>query len=297
MTGSAARGSTRTIALIGHPVAHSISPRFQQAALDASGIDARYEAWDVLPEDLGVALERLRSGSMLGANVTIPHKEAVARLVDRPDALVERMGAANTIVQRDGLLHATNTDVLGITRSLEEAGIDVRGRAVLLLGAGGAARAVVVAMRRAGAASLVIANRTEDRARVIAALAGDEMATSVVPFDATAPALRAAAREAALIVNSTSLGMRHGPAAGETPLPSELFAPGQAAFDLVYVPERTPFLEAAERAGARTIGGLSMLVHQGAEAFRLWTGVEPPLAVMFEAARAALHDADAREGR
>jgi shikimate dehydrogenase len=112
---------TKTIALLGHPVAHSLSPRFQQAALDAMGVDARYEAWDVLPEDVSVALERLRGGEMLGANVTIPHKETVARLADRPDALVEWMGAANTLVNCGGVLTATNTDITGIQRSLEAA--------------------------------------------------------------------------------------------------------------------------------------------------------------------------------
>jgi shikimate dehydrogenase len=279
---------TDVIALLGHPVAHSISPRFQQAALDACGVDARYEAWDVEPADLPIAVERLRSGSVLGANVTIPHKEAVARLVERPDALVERMGAANTIVRRDGVLHATNTDVPGILRCLEDAGVDVRGRNVVLLGAGGAARAVVVAMRRAGAAHLAIANRTEERARTVAQLGGAELPTSVVPLDPESPALREAVSQATLVINATSLGMLHGPDADATPVPGDAFVSGQAAFDLVYVPERTPFLVAAEAAGARPIGGLAMLVHQGAESFRLWTGLEPPLDAMFSAARAAL---------
>jgi shikimate dehydrogenase len=281
---------TQTIALLGHPVAHSISPRFQQAALDAAGVDARYEAWDVEPADLAIAIERLRSSSVLGANVTIPYKEAVARMVEQPDALVERMGAANTIVRRNGTLHATNTDVIGILRSLEGAGVDVRGKNVVLLGAGGAARAVVVAMRRAGAARLTIANRTEERARVVARLGGDELATAVVPLDADAPALRAAVREAALVINATPLGMLHGPDADATPLPSDAFVRNQVAFDLVYVPERTPFLAAAEDAGARPVGGLAMLVHQGAESFRLWTGKEAPLEVMFAAAREALSE-------
>lgn len=284
---------TSTIALLGHPVAHSISPRFQQAALDAAGVDARYEAWDVAPADLPIAVERLRGGSMLGANVTIPHKEAVARLVDRPDALVERMGAANTIVRRDGLLHATNTDVTGILHALADAGVEVRGRAVLLLGAGGAARAVVVAMRRAGAARLTVANRTLDRARALAALAGDALATEVVTLDAGDAGLRAAARAAAVVINATPLGMAHGPDPQATPLPGDCFARGQVAFDLVYVPERTPFLAAAEAAGAQPLGGLAMLVHQGAESFRLWTGREPPLEVMFAAAREALREAAA----
>jgi shikimate dehydrogenase len=279
---------TDTIALLGHPVAHSISPQFQQAALDACGIDARYEAWDVLPEDLAIAVERLRSGSVLGANVTIPHKEAIAPMVERPDALVEQMGAANTVIRRDGVLHATNTDVVGIVRSLEEEHVAVRGRNVVLLGAGGAARAVVFAMRRAGAARLTIANRTEERAHAVAQLAGEALATAIVPLDPEAPDLREAVREAALVINATSLGMLHGPDAEATPLPADAFAPGQAAFDLVYVPERTPFLAAAESAGAQPIGGLAMLVHQGAESFRLWTGQQAPLDVMFAAAREAL---------
>lgn len=281
---------TSTIALLGHPVAHSISPRFQQAALDAMGIDARYEAWDVEPADLPIALERLRGGSMLGANVTIPHKEAVVRLIDRPDAVVERMGAANTIVRRDGLLHATNTDIAGIQHALADAGVEVRDASVLLLGAGGAARAVVVAMRRAGAAHLTIANRTLDRARTVALLAGDELPADVVLLNDNDVGLHAAAEGATVIINATSLGMAHGPAPEVSPLPAECFVRGQVAFDLVYIPERTPFLAAAEAAGATAVGGLDMLVHQGAEAFRLWTGLEPPLQVMFDAARAALRE-------
>ncbi|MEX2230003.1 MAG: shikimate dehydrogenase, partial [Dehalococcoidia bacterium] len=151
---------TQTIALLGHPVAHSLSPRFQQAALDALGIDARYEAWDVPPADLPIAVERLRSGSVLGANVTVPHKVAVLRLIDRPDALAERVGAVNTIVRADGLLRATNTDVIGVLRALADAGATVAGARVVVLGAGGAGRGVVVAMREGGAAHVTIANRT-----------------------------------------------------------------------------------------------------------------------------------------
>lgn len=278
-----------TIALLGHPVAHSLSPRFQQAALDALGIDARYEAWDTPEAGLGVAVERLRSGDVLGANVTVPHKVAVVRLIDRPDPLVELAGAVNTIVGRDGLLHATNTDVSGVLHAIEDAGVTVRGSDVLLLGAGGAARAVVVAMRQGGAASLTIANRTLEKARRLATVAGADLTVEVcaldAPLDAPSEALRAAMARAGLVIHSTSLGMRHGPDEQATPIPPELFRAEQTAFDLVYAPERTPFLIAAERARARTIGGLSMLVHQGAESFRLWTGEEPPLDVMFDAVR------------
>ena len=279
---------TKRIALLGHPVAHSISPAFQQAALDACGIDARYEGWDTPPEDLRIAVERLRSGDLLGANVTVPHKVAAMRLVDRPDALAERVGALNTIVRRNGLLEATNTDVTGILRALESAEVEVRGAEVLLVGAGGAARAVVVAMRHAGAARVVIANRTPERAAALASLGGSDLDLRYVPLDADDATFRGAASRARVIVQSTSLGMRHGPDEGANPVPGDLMHPGQVAFDLVYVPEETPFLRAAAQAGARPVGGLAMLVHQGAEAFRLWTGVEPPLEVMFEAARAAL---------
>jgi shikimate dehydrogenase len=279
---------TQTIALIGHPVAHSISPAFQQAALDAMGVDARYEAWDTLEADLPIAVERLRSASLLGANVTVPHKVAMMRLVDRPDAIVERVGALNTVVRRDGQLHATNTDVTGVIRALEDGGAPVRGARVVLLGAGGAARAVVVALRIAGAASLTVANRTLERAEALVELGGTELPTGLCSIEPTDERLLEAMSGADLVIHSTSLGMRHGPDEQATPVPPELFHRGQVAFDLVYVPERTPFIEAAERGGARTIGGLAMLVHQGAESFRLWTGYEAPLDVMFEAARGAL---------
>lgn len=284
---------TQTIALIGHPVAHSISPAFQQAALDALGVDARYEAWDLLEADLPTAAERLRSAQLLGANVTVPHKQAMLRFVDRPDALVERVGALNTIVRRDSLLHATNTDVSGLLAALRAADADPRGLRVLVLGAGGAARAAVVAMRGAGAASVVVANRTLARAEELTALGGTELPVSAVPLEVDAPEFVAAMEAADLVLQSTTIGMRHGPAEGATPVPAALFHRGQVAFDLVYVPERTPFLVAAEAGGARPLGGLDMLVHQGAEAFRLWTGFDPPIEVMSRAARAALA---AREG-
>ncbi|MDP6604630.1 MAG: shikimate dehydrogenase [Dehalococcoidia bacterium] len=282
---TASRG--RTIALLGHPVAHSLSPHFQQAALDAAGVDARYEAWDTLPASLPQAVERLRSAGLLGANITVPHKVEALRLIDRPDALAELVGAVNTITNRDGLLYGTNTDVHGVLQSLEDGGVEIAGRTVLLIGAGGAARAVVVAMRQGRAGALTIANRTEARAHDVASAAGDELPVAVCPLDPSTTPFQEAMARSELVIHSTSLGMRNGPDEQATAVPAELFRAGQTAFDLVYTPERTPFLQAAERAGARTIGGLSMLVHQGAESFRLWTGEQPPLDVMFEAARTA----------
>ena len=283
---------TRLIALLGHPVAHSISPRFQQAALDALGVDARYEAWDTPSADLRVAVERLRSADVLGANVTIPHKEAALSLVDRLDPAAERVGALNTIYRRAGRLHGANTDVEGILRSLAEHGVAVAGAAVVLLGAGGAARAAVVAMREAGAAALTIANRTPGRSDALRALGGEGLDVRLCPLDPHDRALELAVRQATLVIHSTPLGMRHGPDEHAVPLPAEWLGSTHVAFDLVYVPERTPFIRAAEAVGATAIGGLSMLVHQGAASFRLWTGLEPPLDVMFSAARMALAEGD-----
>ena len=278
----------RRIALLGHPVAHSISPRFQQAALDALGIDATYEAWDTDPEDVAIMVERLRSGDLLGANVTVPHKVAVMRLVDRPDALAERVGAVNTLVNRNGMLEATNTDVTGILRTFEGAAVPIEGKQIALIGAGGAARAVVVAMRQAGAARVTIINRTQARAEELAPLAGDELDLRFAPLDESDVTFRSTLRNADVVVQSTSVGMRHGPSEGASPVPAGSIGVGQVAFDLVYVPEETKFLSDAAEHGAIAIGGLDMLVHQGAASFQLWTGRKAPLEVMFHAARDAL---------
>ncbi len=278
----------RLIALLGHPVAHSISPRFQQAALDALGIHARYEAWDTAPEDLLIAVERLRSGDLMGANVTVPHKVACMSLVDRPDALAERVGALNTILNRGGVLEATNTDVAGVLRTFQGADVPLASKRVALIGAGGAARAVVVAMRTAGAGRVTVINRSLEHAMALAPLAGDDLDLRFAPLDAEDRSMLGALRTADVVVQSTSIGMRHGPAEDASPVPQGSVGAGQVAFDLVYVPEETPFLRQASAAGAVAIGGLDMLIHQGAESFRLWTGVEPPLEVMFQAARAAL---------
>ena len=279
---------TATIALLGHPVAHSISPPMQQAALDALGVDARYEAWDTPPEDLARAAERLRRGDVLGANATVPHKVALLRLVDGVDPLAGRVGALNTIVRRGGRLHGANTDVAGVRRALAEAGVRLEGIEAVLIGAGGAARAVVAALDAGGAARVTVANRTPSRAAALAALPRAGLEVRTEPLAPIGEPLREALARARLVIHSTPFGMLHGPDEEATPVPADLFAAGQAAFDLVYVPERTPFLRAAEAAGAQPVGGLGMLVHQGAESLRLWTGLEPPVEAMYEAARGAL---------
>ncbi|HEX2173478.1 MAG TPA: shikimate dehydrogenase [Dehalococcoidia bacterium] len=279
--------SVETLGIIGFPARHSLSPAFQQAAIDALGLYARYEIWEVAEAGLGPLIASLRSGPRIGANVTIPHKQAVRAFLDRIDALADRIGAVNTIVREGGRLVGYNTDAPGFLRSLVEAGgDDPAGAAVLLLGAGGAARAVAYALIEAGVERLTIANRGRQRAEELAGHLGAGPRVAVV--DWASADLIGVARAADLIVNATSLGMAHGPAAESSPLPAGAIRPGVVVYDLVYVPARTPLLAQAAERGARLVEGLPMLIHQGAIAFEHWFGRPAPIGVMTQAAEAAL---------
>ena len=282
--------------IIGHPIGHSISPVFQQAALDAIGFDATYQAWDVAPGDVGEFVAGLRAAGTLGINVTVPHKEAVIPFLDEVDDWASTAGAVNTIVNRgpfngadstrDGRLTGHNTDGIGFLRALREgAGFEPRGRDVLVLGAGGSARAVVYALARVGAAQLFIANRTLERAERLAALSIDSGAAAEALALSDAPG---AATEVSLIVNCTSMGMVHGPDENGSALSAADIASSVLVNDLVYNPLETPLLREAARAGAATLGGIQMLVYQGAASFEMWTGQDAPVHVMLEAANAAM---------
>lgn len=282
---------TYRIGIIGYPLAHSISPAMQQATVEHCELDATYEVWETPAESLAGLLDWLQATSqMWGANVTVPHKEAVFQQVDWADQTAADVGAVNTIVVRDGRLAGYNTDVAGFVRALEQdAGFDAKGKRVLLLGAGGAARAVLVAMARSGAAHVTIANRTLPRATALVELARSwGLSTHSILLDDQALRQERAVSSWDLIVNATSMGMRHSPSEGELPMAAALIPSGVLVYDLVYNPPATPLLEAAKAAGARTLPGLSMLVYQGAEAFTLWTGRQAPVQVMMEAAQKAL---------
>ncbi len=278
---------TAIAGIIGYPLGHSVSPAFQHAALDHHRLDARYEAWETPPEELEGRLRSLRGSDVLGASVTVPHKEAVIPYLDRLTPEARRTGAVNTIVHTADGLEGHNTDIPGFLRALREDGrFEPSGKRVLLLGAGGAARAVAHALVGQGIAALSIANRTLDRAQ--------SLVTDLNTPIAAALALDAATLSAQdgwdLVVNCTTLGMRHSAGESDTPIPGSLIPRDALVCDLVYNPQETPLLRAAAQAGARTLGGLPMLVYQGAEAFRLWTDREPPIEVMFDAARRALAD-------
>ena len=273
--------------IIGKPVGHSISPIFQNAAFRALGIEARYEAWETEPEGLAAIVATLRAGDALGANVTVPYKEAAPPLLDRLSEDAALVAAVNTILRADdGTLVGHNTDIAGFQRALaEELGGEPVGRAAVV-GAGGAARAVVLALARLGATEIAVANRTIGRAIRLCDDLAEATGVPLMPLPLEdAPR---AARAARVIVNTTSVGMAGGAGEGRTPITAGAFHAGQLVCDVVANPLETPLMRDAAAAGARTLGGLRMLVYQGAAAFTLWTGREAPLDVMLEAARGAM---------
>ena len=281
------------LGIIGYPIGHSISPIFQQAGLDHLGIDATYEKWEVTPEDLGEFVAGLRAPGSLGINITVPHKQAVIPFLDEVDEWATAAGAVNTIVNRDGRLTGHNTDGPGFLRALlVETGYSPdssrAGSRALILGAGGAARGILLALARGGVESLVIANRTLERAETLARLAKDNgvqaQAISLSQDAASQDALTQAAASAGLIVNCTTVGMSHGPDELGSPLSAAQIPASAIVNDLVYNPMKTPLLEEAATAGATTLGGLHMLVYQGVLSFQMWTGQDAPVDVMLEAA-------------
>ncbi len=274
---------TKQLGVIGYPLSHTLSPIFQQAALDYHAVPVTYSAWPTPPTQLGPTVDRLRGPQYMGFNITIPHKEHLLTLVDEVDDMARNIGAVNTVVNRRGKLAGCNTDAYGFIKSLKEkADFDPRGKTVLLLGAGGAARAAAYGLAGEGIDRLIIANRTLERADSLAKDAGDILRRiEVVPLEQVTP-------DAHLIINSTSVGMASGNAAGRSPLPSASIPPDTLAYDMVYSAADTPFLSAAKEAGSRVLGGLWMLIYQGAAAFELWTGRKAPVDVMYRAARQAL---------
>ena len=279
---------TQLVGIFGYPLAHSISPAFQQAAFDYYSLPVRYHAWPTPPDRLEEEVRKLRDPEYLGANVTVPHKERVRAYLDDVDPWARSVGAVNTIAREDGRLIGYNTDAYGFIRSLKESGgFDPKGKKVLLLGAGGAARAAVFGLAQEYIASLTIANRTLERARSLARDVGDHIA-HVTALPMSVAALEEASAHADLIVNCTSIGMSHGDAEGLSPLEARLIPSSALVYDMVYNPPETPLLIEARTAGTRTLGGLPMLVYQGAASFERWTGREAPIDLMFRAAEEAL---------
>lgn len=274
-------GTTYRLGVIGDPVSHSLSPALHQPALDMLGIPAIYERWHTAAADIPARMEFLREPDVLGANVTVPHKLAVMDFVDVVSDSARRAGAVNTIINRDGRLQGDNTDIHGFQTALSDAVGERPVGSVMVLGAGGAARAAVLALEAMKASRIVVVNRNRARAELL------REALAPAPVEIAVPEedwLRDQLSVIDVLVNATSLGWKPG----ETPLEISLLDHLHASavvFDMTY--RETGLLRGAAERGLRKADGLGMLVHQGARAFTLFTGQPAPVNVMFEAARAA----------
>ena len=276
-------GATRVAGVIGSPIRHSLSPVLHNAAFRALDMDWAFLAFDVPEGEAETAVAGARALGIEGLSVTMPHKAAVIPALDRLTPAAERLGAVNTISRRGPQLVGDSTDGAGFIDALRlDEGFDPAGKTCLVLGAGGAARAVVLALADAGAADVVVVNRTAERAEAAAALAGERGRTGK-PEEAAG---------ADLIVNATPVGMVGSPAAEQSALDAAWLGAGQVVVDLVYHPPVTPLLAQARASGAVAVNGLGMLIHQAAHAFRLWTGQEPPLEAMSAAAMNSMAKSD-----
>lgn len=278
MSPPAISGKTRVIAIIGDPVSHTRSPAMHNAAFAALGLDYAYVALRVEPRDLRRAVAGMRALGFWGMNVTVPHKERILPLLDRLTPRAQKIGAVNTVFREGDALVGENTDAEGFRLALRDLGVRARGKRVLILGAGGSARAVVWTLVRHGVKQLTLLNRTAGRAQALA-----RFARSLGPVEVRCgpPHLSPGGSGGAysLVVNCTSIGLD-----GRSIPPLDLGpSAGAAVYDLVYGPGPTPLVRLAQRGGHVAADGRGMLLHQAALAFRCWTGKRAPLAVMSEA--------------
>lgn len=270
------KGSTKIAIVIGHPIKHSMSPIMHNRAFRHLGMDCSYIALDIKPEGIEHFVKGLRYTNILGVNVTIPHKTAVIPYLDELSEEAKVLKAVNTIKISEGKLIGYNTDVYGFERCLE--GLDVANSSALLIGAGGAGKAVAYTLCKLKVKRLFITNRTEERAKQLIHFLTNLFGIDItfIPFDKleTLETMN-------IVINATPLGMEG--IGEELNIPPSLIGKGTVAIDLVYNPPKTEFLKIAESLGARTLNGIKMLVYQGAESFRIWTGIAPPVEVMEEA--------------
>ncbi|HLW00497.1 MAG TPA: shikimate dehydrogenase [Ktedonobacterales bacterium] len=278
----------RQVGLIGFPVAHSLSPRMQQAAFDACGIAARYALWETAPADLPARIASLRASEILGANVTIPYKTAALEYIDGCDPLAARVGAINTIVTRDGRLIGYNTDVGGLMQALaanKDHPFHSQGKSAIILGTGGAARAAAVGLLEGNVAELIVLGRNKAHAdaflehlQASADACSVSIAAKLHAATLGSPEGNEFLARADLLVNATPVGLHK--ADRQILVDVDCVSSSALVMDMIFNPPHTPLLRAAQAHGCATLNGLSMLLYQGALAFELWTGQPTPLAVM-----------------
>ena len=270
-------GRTKICGIIGDPIEHTMSPVMHNAAFKNKGVDYVYLPFRVKKEELSKAIEGMRALNISGLNVTIPHKVAVIPFLDELDHLADKIGAINTIVNNNGVLRGYNTDATGFLQALVERGIEPEGKSVVILGAGGASRAISFILAERGS-SLVILNRTWNKAKICTDRISEIFQREATALKLNRENLAAALSQADILINATSVGM--SPNINETPVTSNLLKPSLVVFDIVYNPIKTRLQREAEAVGAKTISGLDMLVWQGALAFEKWTGLKAPIGVM-----------------
>ena len=270
-------GKTRLLAVIGAPIAHSLSPIIQNAALHAAGLDYVYTALPVRADALSSAVRGLRDAGIAGFNVTIPFKTEIIPLLDALSEDARRIQAVNTVVIEDGRMVGHNTDVVGFLAGFAERGIALTGKNAVLIGAGGAARAALWGLLRSGVSSVAIGVRSVEKGAALAADFAADGDVRAVSFDDAA--WIAACSDADIVVQTTPLGMT--PHTEEMPpVDAAMIKPSAVVYDLIYTPAETRFLREARARGCETINGETMLVAQGAEAFSLWTGIRPDMELM-----------------
>jgi shikimate dehydrogenase len=279
--------------LFGHPVKHSLSPVMHGASFQSLGLKAEYVCFDVPPEELTSRLEACRREGFSGLNVTIPHKEAVVPLMNKLDATARLFGAVNTVKIDAHGFTGYNTDTMGFLTDLQESRrVTPEGRRILIVGCGGAGRALAIACAREGAIQIGLADKIESKARVLGEEIGERLPDAVTQVDVLsgdAGVWALFGRECDLIVHCTSAGLHAGDA---SPIPADAFREGQLLYDLVYTARVTPTMRAAQSAGADALNGIGMLMHQGAEAFNIWTGLKADTRAMRAALEAKVYAAE-----
>ncbi len=277
--------NTKLVGLLGNPLGHSFSPAMHNKAFETLGLNYFYLPIEVTADDLPTVAAGIAKMNFAGYNVTIPHKIRIMDCLDAIDPLAQAIGAVNTVVFENGRATGYNTDGEGFVRSLEaESGVTVDGKRLFVVGCGGAARAIAMTLAFKGAQKIFLCNRTEQKAHDLSAAINSRVSpcSEVVPVEPDR--IAAVLRQADVLINTTSVGMH--PEAERIPIDGDLIPGGVIVSDIVYNPARTKLLRVAAEKGCKTVPGLGMLVYQGAEGFRKWTGAEPPVEVMFGVVRA-----------
>ena len=274
-------GKTQVCGVIGNPIGHTLSPVIHNAAFNHLKLDFVFLAFEVKADDLEFAMHGMQGLGICGLNVTMPHKIAITRYLDEADSTVKFLGSANTILNDDGKLSGFNTDGVGALQALRENGVNPTGKNVVLLGAGGAAKAIAYSLSKE-AERLYILNRTPEKAAVLADALNRMSSNKVVGNLLSPSTIQASLQNADVLINTTSVGMY--PAVGNSLVAPQWLKPNLTVMDAVYNPVETKLAKDAKAAGAKVISGIEMLIYQGAASFNIWTGHTAPVAVMQTAA-------------